>query len=391
MSKQSVGRYQILGEIASGNQGTVYRAFDPRNQRLVAIKVLHASLRGDASYIERFHREATLAASIDHPNVVKILDVGRDDEKHYLTLEFLPENLNTLIESGTLPVANAAAIALGIAEGLGAMHALGIVHRDLKPQNVLFSQDGTPKVTDFGIARSSALPTMTATGVLMGTPYYMSPEQAEGMVADARSDVYALGCVLYQMLSGEVPFTGDTPLTVLRKHVEQQARPISTVRQDTPKALANVVDFAMSKVPADRYLDGAAMAWAIRTAVPGSLWKISQIFEESAQPAATVSPTPNETVAADLSRPEPVLVATVDAGSRVGEALQHPLTAISLFVAGLASIALIGLSPVRVDAEWAGIILATSLASAGTGFGYSLANRSRSANAPAERDRTGGA
>ncbi len=321
VSQDSIGSYQILGEIASGNQGSVYRAFDQKNQRLVAVKILHSSLTSDEAYVERFHREASLAASVDHPNVVKIFDVGRDGDRHYLTLEYLSENLNTLIESGALDVANAAAIALGIAEGLGAVHALGIVHRDLKPQNVLLSQDGTPKVTDFGIARSSALPTMTATGVLMGTPHYMSPEQANGTAVDARSDVYALGCVLYQMLSGELPFTGNTPLTVLRKHVEQQARPIRTIRNDVPTALANVVDFAMSKEPADRYLDGAAMAWAIRTAVPGSLWRISRAHDEATRPPIAVVPAPDEPVAAHLQHPAPsmpVAVAPVAIGSRVG-------------------------------------------------------------------------
>ena len=269
MAQQTIGRYRILESIASGTQGSVYRAFDPENQRLVAIKILHASLTGDVTYVERFHREASLAASVDHPNVVKIFEVGRDGDQHFLALEFLPENLNTLIESGALPIRGAAELAAGIADGLGAVHALGIVHRDVKPQNVLFNADGTPKVTDFGIARAESLSTMTATGMIMGTPHYMAPEQAEGHRVDARTDVYALGCVLYQMLSGEVPFSGDTPFSVLRKHLEQEPRPIRTLRREVPRALANVIAKAMSKSPEDRYADGAAMAQAIRSAVPG--------------------------------------------------------------------------------------------------------------------------
>ena len=269
MAQQTIGRYRIPESIASGTQGTVYRAFDLENQRLVAIKVLHASLTGDVTYVERFHREASLAASVDHPNVVKIFEVGRDGDQHFLALEFLPENLNTLIESGALPIRGAAELAAGIADGLGAVHALGIVHRDVKPQNVLFNADGTPKVTDFGIARAESLSTMTATGMIMGTPHYMAPEQAEGHRVDARTDVYALGCVLYQMLSGEVPFSGDTPFSVLRKHLEQEPRPIRTLRRDVPRGLADVIARAMSKSPGDRYVDGAAMAQAIRSAMPG--------------------------------------------------------------------------------------------------------------------------
>ena len=140
----------------------------------------------DKTYIERFHREATLTASVKHPNVVEIYDVGSDGDQHYLALEYLPESLHGLIKSGALPVINAAGLAAGIADGLGAVHKLGIVHRDMKPQNVLITPDGTPKVTDFGIARGATLSTMTSTGVILGTPHYMAPEQAEGDRVDVR-------------------------------------------------------------------------------------------------------------------------------------------------------------------------------------------------------------
>ena len=186
MAQDRVGKYQILERIAAGTQGTVDRAFDPDAGRLVAIKVLHQSLLDDQAYLDRFHRESSLTASIDHPNIVRIFDDGQDGDQHYITMEFLPENLLRLIERGNLPVNRAAYLAAGIADGLGAVHELGIVHRDVKPQNVLITDVGVPKITDFGIARDESMATLTPEGAMMGTPHYMAPEQAEGKQADAR-------------------------------------------------------------------------------------------------------------------------------------------------------------------------------------------------------------
>ena len=259
--EQRIGRYQILEEIAAGGQGTVYRAFDPDSGQIIALKVLHPTLSGDRGYIERFRREASLAASIDHPNVVKIFEVGQDGDRHFMALEFLPESLARVVESGgQMRLEGAAQFGLQIAEGLGAAHALGIVHRGIKPQNVLIGPDGTAKVTDFGIARAESLNTMTATGVVMGTPHYMSPEQARGERADARSDVYSLGCLMYHMLAGEVPFTGETPLAVIRQQIEEQPRRLRERRKDVPRALEAVIDRAMAKDPKRRYQSAGEIA-----------------------------------------------------------------------------------------------------------------------------------
>ena len=173
--------------------------------------------------------------------MVKIFEVGDHDGRYYMALEFLPENLARVIESGgPMRIDRAATFAVQIADGLAAAHELGIVHRDVKPQNILIGQDGGAKVTDFGIARAEILSTMTATGAVMGTPHYMSPEQARGDRADTRSDVYSMGCVLYQMLTGEVPFKGETPLAVIRQHIEETPRPVRDRRRDVPRQLSAV-------------------------------------------------------------------------------------------------------------------------------------------------------
>ena len=267
--QQRIGRYQILEEIASGGQGVVYSAFDPDSGQIVAVKVLHPSLTGNRDYLERFRREASMASSINQPNVVKIFEVGEDDGRHFIALELLPENLTRIIEgAGALPIERAAVFAVQIARGLAAAHSLGIVHRDVKPQNVLIGSDGTAKLTDFGIARADILPTLTAIGAMMGTPHYMSPEQARGEVADERSDVYSLGCVLYQMLTGEVPFKGDTPLAVIRRHIEERPRPVRKLRSEVPSAVERVVSRSMEKAADRRYQTPRELVSALEQAVP---------------------------------------------------------------------------------------------------------------------------
>ena len=286
MMEQRIGQYQILEEIASGGQATVYRAWDTDTGHVVALKVIHPHLVRDTDYLERFHREARLAASIDHPNVVKIFEVGQEEQSYFISMEFLPLSINDLIVSqGPLPVERAVYICYQTALALQSAHDQGIVHRDIKPHNILIATDGTAKVGDFGIARAADLSTMTRTGALLGTPQYMAPEQANGQRADVRSDLYSLGCVLYQMLTGEVPFDGKTPWEVIRQHIQSHPKKVNTLRSEVPSDLNKLVDRCLEKDPAQRYQIPNELAQALVSAVPGA-----------------TSPRPNEYVVPPMPR-----------------------------------------------------------------------------------------
>ena len=252
--QQRIGKYQVLEQIAAGGQGIVYRALDPDLQREIAIKVLHAHLSFDAQYQERFLREARMVASLNHPNVVTIHEVGTDGNLLFIAMEYLPSSLQGLLEErGTLPVEEAISLVRQAALGLQSANARGITHRDIKPPNLLLTDDGTVKVTDFGIARAGDFSMMTNSNIIMGTPHYMSPEQAQTNTVDIRSDIYSLGIVLYQMLSGELPFKGETPLEVMRKQVDEQPQPIRQERPDIPIELEQILNRCLEKSPARRY------------------------------------------------------------------------------------------------------------------------------------------
>ena len=297
--EQQIGRYQLLEEIASGGQGAVYRAFDPETGQIVALKVLHAHL-GDDVHLERFHREARMAASINHPNVIRVSDVGQDGDSDFIAMELLPDSLARVIESGgALPVDRAVDFASQIADGLAAAHALGIVHRDIKPQNVLIGPDGNVKVSDFGIARATAFSTMTVTGAMMGTPHYMSPEQARGHREDIRSDLYSLGVLLYQMLTGEVPFDAETPLEVLEMHRETTPPKVRQERSEVPRPLEAVVARCLEKDPGRRYQAPEELAHALKEAVPEAVRLRPQPIAEPPRFAAAIPA--EESVDADAS------------------------------------------------------------------------------------------
>ena len=271
----------------------MYRAWDTRTGQVVALKVMHPHLAGDTAYLERFHREARLAASIKHRNVIRIFEVGSEENSHFIAMEYLSLSIYNLIEAqGQLPIDRAVDICHQTALALEAAQQRDIVHRDIKPHNILLAPDGTAKVSDFGIARGAELATMTRTGALMGTPHYMAPEQAQGQRVDIRSDLYSLGVVLYQMLTGEVPFDADTPWEVIRQHIEVQPQGARRLRSEVPKALEGIVKRCMEKDPARRYQSPRELAQDLKRAVPEGLRSRIQPESILSDQQSVVAPTP---------------------------------------------------------------------------------------------------
>jgi serine/threonine-protein kinase len=255
------GRYRLDEKIGSGGMSTVYRAFDPTLERWVAIKLMHRDISTDPDQLERFRREARAVARLNHPHVVTVIDAGEDDGAPYIVFEYVEgETLKDRIRRlGRLPVSEAVAYAIEIGRGLSCAHSNRLVHRDVKPQNVLIDPDGRAKVTDFGIARSLESQGLTATGRVLGTTDYVSPEQAMGQDVTEQSDIYSLGVVLYEMLTGEVPFQADTQVAVAMKHVQEPMPDVQRRRPEISAALASVIERATAKELRHRYATVDAM------------------------------------------------------------------------------------------------------------------------------------
>src|SRR5437899_2878717 len=255
-------RYEIGSLLGSGGMASVYLGTDRVLNRPVAIKVLARQFAGDATFVERFRREAQAAAALNHPNVVSVFDTGSDGDVHYIVMEYVQgrtlADLNR--DEGPLLPERAAEIAEGVAAALAFSHRAGLVHRDVKPANVMITPAGDVKVMDFGIARAQAADSLTRTESVLGTATYFSPEQATGEGVDARSDIYALGCVLYEMLTGRPPFTGDTAVTVAFKHVREEPIPPSRANPDVPPPLDATVMKCLAKNPANRYQTAQELA-----------------------------------------------------------------------------------------------------------------------------------
>lgn len=304
-------RYRIEELIARGGMATVYRAIDLRLGRVVALKILAGTLASDPDFVERFIQEARSTAALTHPNVVAVHDQGVWNEFPFLIMEFVPGRTirEVLVKNGPFTSAHALEIIQAVLLGLCAAHDAGFVHRDIKPENVLITDDGHVKVTDFGLARLiSTTPASSSTGaVLLGTMAYLSPEQVQQHNIDQRSDVYSAGILLFEMLTGRVPFTGDTPLAVAFRHVHEDVPPPSSLQPDVPPAVDHVVLAATRRVPSERLqsarsfhdsiaraMSGVPVAEALTTALPVSQTMVlpvsemvpakTQVVEISAEP-----------------------------------------------------------------------------------------------------------
>lgn len=264
------GRYEVQVEIGAGAFATTWRGMDQRLGRLVAIKILHAHVAQDPAYVQRFEREAQAAASVSHGNVVDIYDVGRQDDLLYIVMQYVAgEDLKRLIvREHVLAPDRAREIVLQILAGLGAIHAAGIVHRDIKPQNVLVGSDGQVRVADFGIAHLDDQGQLTTAGTAFGTAAYMAPEQADGRDIGPATDLYAVGVVLYELLTGTLPFSAPTSMAMILAHRTEVPQPPSAraTRWPVSAALDAVVMQALQKRPEDRFRSAAAMARALQNA-----------------------------------------------------------------------------------------------------------------------------
>ena len=293
-------RYRLEERVATGGMGEVWRATDTLLERSVAVKLLRESLAEDRVVAERFRREALMAAQISHPNMAGVYDYVQT--KHHrpgIVMEFVNgETLaDRLARTGPLPVGEAVRIGSGLLAALQSAHDTGIVHRDVKPGNVMLTASGDVKVTDFGIARATSDHTLTETGTVIGTAHYLAPEQVSGQQATPGSDLYSAGAVLYESLSGRKPFEAETQIAVAMKRLTEDPSPLSALRKDIPQPVANVIERALSRDPAERFASAAEMRLALEGALAGS------------QPATSphkVDPTPTMVLPAAEALGEPI-------------------------------------------------------------------------------------
>ena len=268
MIKQ-LGRYEVLGELGQGAMGVVYKARDPLIDRVVAIKTINLGLAMDEKeeYEGRFYQEAKAAGRLNHPNIVTIYDVGRSGDVAYIAMEFLEgRELRDVLKEGTLlPVVQVLNIVAQVAQGLAYAHEHDIIHRDVKPSNIMVIRDGNVKITDFGIARMASSSVRTQTGMVLGSPKYMSPEQVMGKNIDQRSDIFSLGVMLYEMLTGQAPFDGENVNAIMYQTLNAITPPPSTLNPSVPEMVNFIVAKALAKGVEDRYQNAKDFAVDLRT------------------------------------------------------------------------------------------------------------------------------
>jgi tRNA A-37 threonylcarbamoyl transferase component Bud32 len=286
---EKIGRYEIKGELGRGGMATVYRAYDPSFEREVAIKVLPRELMHDPQFRDRFRREIKTIASLEHPAIVPVYDVGEEDGVPYFVMRYMPGgSLTQWIEKGKFSLEDAARIIERLSSALAYAHKVGLIHRDLKPDNILFDNNGDPFISDFGVAKITDSSTnMTGSGII-GTPAYMSPEQAQGEKVDNRSDIYGLGVIIFQMLSGHQPYEATTPMGVAVKHITDPVPEILKDNPGLPEQTDIIIKTAMAKDPSLRYQTATELAQALNAAASaqkGATTAGTQVGSAAAKPA----------------------------------------------------------------------------------------------------------
>lgn len=289
MIGQIIGnRYKITRELGSGGMAWVYMAEDIRDAHRLALKVLYPQLAADVTYIQRFIREAKLAMALSDKHIVKVLDYGADRDTHFLAMEYIQgKSLRELLdERGSFPLDEALDIAYQITQALQDAHSHGIVHRDIKPQNLMIMKDGLAKVLDFGVARAQDLPSLTRSG-FVGSPYYMAPEQAMGELVDVRSDIYSLGIVTFEMLTGRLPFAAETPWSIVSQHISTPPPPLRQFRPEVPAEMEELINKALAKRSEDRFQNPEEIQAALRKVAEAADIELKVI-----PPTPTPTPTP---------------------------------------------------------------------------------------------------
>ncbi|MGH2739295.1 MAG: Stk1 family PASTA domain-containing Ser/Thr kinase [Actinomycetota bacterium] len=296
------GRYEIGAALGEGGMAKVFRGTDTVLGRTVAVKVLAPQFAKDKQFVERFRREAQAAAALNHPNVVSVYDTGDQGIVHFIVMEYVEGATlaETIGRDGPLHPERAIEIGEAVGRALGAAHAAGVIHRDVKPGNIMLTKDGEVKVMDFGIARAVSTDSVTQTATVLGTASYLSPEQAQGETVDGRSDIYSLGCVLYELLTGRPPFVGDTPVSVAYKHVNEPPIPPRTLNGDVPPGLEQIVMKSLAKNAANRFQSANELVEDLGRAAAGNTVHATPILDEARTHVMT---RPEETQV--LRAPEP--------------------------------------------------------------------------------------
>jgi len=337
---QMLGAYRIINQIGQGGMAAVYKAYQPSMDRNVAIKVLPSQLAESQEFAARFQQEARIIARLEHPHILPVFDYGESDGVTYFVMRYLEAGtLKTKMEAGPLSLNEIDRLFTQLAEALGYAHSHGIVHRDLKPANALVDEEGNLFLTDFGIAKllESASPRLTQTDAIMGTPAYISPEQAKAQTVDQRSDIYSLGIILYEMVTGRVPFVADTPLAVILKHINDPLPLPSMIKTDIPESIERVILKALAKEPGDRYSTAAEFlaAWKRALEEKDTIRRAPERISSPAPRAGTPAPAPK--TASKSGRPTGWVI-----GCLAGGCLLLSVAGIAVFASGSQFLSFLG-------------------------------------------------
>ena len=326
----TLGRYQILEPLGIGGMATVYKAFQPALERVVALKVMRAGFAEDPEFVDRFRREAKAIARLRHPNIVQVYDFDEADGRYFMAMEYLEGGtLKDLVAKQSLPFEESAKTVAQVAEALSYAHGLGIVHRDVKPSNVILTSDGRAVVTDFGIARILGATSHTQTGVGIGTPEYMSPEQGQGQPIDHRADIYSLGVMAYEMFTGRVPFNADTPLAIVLSHIRDPLPLPSSLEPRIGESTEQVLLKALAKDPNARYATARDLAAALTASLDEDEATPTIVVQRPMVPAAV-----RATTVAPPAAPAPARRSTMPALFGRAWALPAAIVAVLILVSG---------------------------------------------------------